>query len=85
MIEDQIDELQEQTTEGIRGKIHQLELQLDKLRKELQKAESASGIGAKVRDLQDKLVMVERKIQVCSDAATESQKKYQEYLEELNK
>ena len=85
MIEDQIDELQEQTTEGIRGKIHQLELQLDKLRKELQKAESSSGIAARVRDLQDKLVMIESKIQVCSDASTESQKKYQEYLEELNK
>ena len=85
MIEDQIDELQEQTSEGIRGKIAQLEIQLEKLRKELKTAESASGIGAKVRELQDKLVMIESKIQVCSNASTESQKKYQDYLEELNK
>ena len=85
MIEDKIDELEEQTTEGIRGKIHQLELQLEKLRKELEKAESASGIGATVRELQDKLVIIERKINMCCDASTESQKKYQEYIEELNK
>lgn len=84
-IEDEIDELEEQSSEGIRGKIAQLELKLDKLRKELEKAESASDIDGKKRDLQDKLVMVERKIKVCCDASTESQKKYQEYIEELNK
>ena len=85
MVEDQIDELQEQTSEGIRGKIAQLQLQIDKLTKEMKTAAAASGIAGKVRELQDKLVMIESKIKVCCDASTASQKKYQDYLEELNK